>query len=341
MKRFLFRTLAVALPVLVLIVTVNYCIDPANIFSEDGLEQRAALMLLDGKNVAGLSNYDERRLQKEFVSRLSEAPGTVVLGSSRGMLIDCKNGDDSSLVNSCVSGAGLEDIMAVYGLYAEHNRVPRRLIIELSPYMFNRSTQDTRYRTLDQEFDRVAVAAGLKQSQGPGLKVDAKYVELVSLSYFQSAVRMLWQNTEVTAIAAVTDSMDKTRLIKFPDGSIMYSGDYQKKGVTALEIQAAADFGNSERFVTVSERRRKIFETFIGYLLEQGLVVEFYLSPLPEQVCSKKPVFKTVEAYVVSYASDHNIRVRGSFDSRKYGLSLADFYDGMHPRKQVYDSIMR
>lgn len=90
----------------------------------------------------------------------------------------------------------------------------------------------------------------------------------------------------------------------------------------------------------MSAERQKIFETFIGYLLDQGVAVEFYLSPLPAQVCSKKPVFETVEAYLCSYASHHGIPVRGSYHASKYGLSIADFYDGMHPRKEVYDLIM-
>lgn len=120
----------------------------------------------------------------------------------------------------------------------------------------------------------------------------------------------------------------------------MYSEAYQKKRVRDLEIQEAADFGNGEKFVAMSSERQKLFETFIGYLLDQGLEVEFYLSPLPVQVCSKKPVFKAVETYLRSYASDRGIRIRGSYNARKYGLSLADFYDGMHPRKEVYDSIM-
>lgn len=340
-KKFLFRTLIVTVPVAVAVMTVNYRVDPADIFSEGGLERQAAVILLGGNNVAGLSNYDERLFQKEFISRLTERPRTVVLGSSRGMLIDRRNGRDSSLINSCMSGARFEDIMAVYQLYADNNMVPCRLIVELSPYMFNSSYLDVRYKTLIEEYDRIAAAIGSKSSQGIELDINIKYLELISLSYFQNAVRMVGDHRAINVIDTVMDSLDQTRMIKFPDGSIAYSADLQNKGVTVSEIQAAADFGHSESFVSMSEDRKRMFETFVGYLQGLGVEVEIFLAPFPVEVLNKKPVFTEVEAYIRSYASKHDIRVWGSYDGCRYGLSIHDFYDGMHSKKHVSNLILR
>lgn len=341
MKKFLWRTFVFAAPVLGVVVLVNYRIDPANVFAGGGLEKRAAMILLRGEHVAGLVNYDERLLQREFISGLEKRPQTVVLGSSRGMLIDRRNGRDSSLVNSSVSGARLEDMIAIYQLYEDHYIEPQRVIIELSPYMFNGTYRDRRYQTLNAEYRRGA-ASVCGQSQGLSLWGGEcqKKLELVSLSYFQSAVRTIGENVRTDTIFATADSVSETHLIRFPDGSIAYSENYRNNGVTAADIQIAVDYGDGENFRTLSEERQKTFELFVDYLRARGLNVEFFLAPLPSEVCGRRPVFKEVEAYVSAYAARQGIPVWGSYNARKYGLSLADFYDGMHPRKEVCDSIM-
>lgn len=107
------------------------------------------------------------------------------------------------------------------------------------------------------------------------------------------------------------------------------------------DIQQAADYGNGEKFVALWKERQMLFETFVGYLQAQGLTLEFFPAPLSQEVLDKNPVFKTVEIHVNSYASDHRIRVRDSYDCRRYGLSIADFYDRMHPKKYVSDLIMQ
>lgn len=339
MKKFLWRTFLFAAPVLGVVVLVNYRIDPANVFAGGGLEKRAAMILLRGEHVAGLVNYDERLLQREFISGLEKRPQTVVLGSSRGMLIDRRNGRDSSLVNSSVSGARLEDMIAIYQLYEDHHIEPQRVIIELSPYMFNGTYRDRRYQTLNAEYRRGA-ASVCGQSQGLSLGTYAKNLEIVSLSYFQSAVRALGNNAETDTIFATADSVTKTHLIKFPDGSIAYSEDYRNNEVTAADIRIAVDYGNGENFRTLSEERQKTFELFVAYLRDRGVQVEFFLAPLPNEVCGRRPVFKEVEAYVSAYAARQGIPVRGSYDCDTYNLTLSDFYDGLHPRKEIYDSIM-
>lgn len=326
------------MPLLLGVAVVNYVVDPGHVFSDDGLERRAAMMLLRGENVVIPSNYDERSLQKEFVSRLQGYPKSVVLGSSRGMLVDRRNGSDNSLVNSCVSGARFEHMIAIYQLYVDRGIEPQYVIMELSPYMLNGMYQDIRYRTLDEEYHKGAVALG--QEQPKWFEADTKYLEIVSLSYFQSAVRVCREPREENSISSTRDSIHRTQIVKFPDGSIAYSEEYRNRGVGASEIQAAADYGNGERFVSISVERQKMFGAFITYLQGHGVKVEFLLTPFPEEVLRKKPVFRNVEAYVRSFASQRNIPIRGSYDCTEYDLAVSDFYDGLHLRKYIYDLIM-
>ena len=69
------------------VAATNYCVDPAQLFSGGNYEQGVADILLSGNNVANVSNYDERLLQKAYVNNLKRRNDVIVLGSSRSMQI--------------------------------------------------------------------------------------------------------------------------------------------------------------------------------------------------------------------------------------------------------------
>ena len=60
--------------------TINYKVDPANIFSTNLYVKGIAEILLAGHNVDNISNYDERLLQEQMITGLKSTPHIVVLG---------------------------------------------------------------------------------------------------------------------------------------------------------------------------------------------------------------------------------------------------------------------
>ena len=81
-KRFLLKVLLLTLPVLAVVAGVNLLADPANLFQGARYEAGIARLLVEGKNVADIGDYDDRLVQKYYVGHLTQAPDILVLGSS-------------------------------------------------------------------------------------------------------------------------------------------------------------------------------------------------------------------------------------------------------------------
>lgn len=75
------KKILIFLPLVCLLVFVNYLVDPANIFKINKYEKNIAEILLKELNVANISNYDERLLQKHYVKGLQNEKDIIVLGS--------------------------------------------------------------------------------------------------------------------------------------------------------------------------------------------------------------------------------------------------------------------
>lgn len=341
MKRFLIKTILFFLPVLVVVMVVNYWGDPAKVFSDQGVEVQAVEILSAGGNVAGLSNYDERLFQRQWIETMTKSPSVVVLGSSRGMLVNRSNSADSGLMNFCVSGARLEDMIGIWGLCENRQWRPKRVILEISTYMFNDRNTDTRYKTLEEEFNTVAnkfsVKGGVSTLQ---LTLPKAWSALCSPSYFQSALQSLINKDAPDVIYATEERMGQSDAIKLIDGSISYSLAYRTRGVSAQDLLDAINYGGGERFVRMAAERQELFESFVAYLLNQGVEVELFLAPLPSEVTENSKMPALVAAYLSAFAQEKGVLVQGSYSAEQYGLTVANFYDGLHPEQSVYDTIL-
>src|SRR5580698_1852135 len=83
MKKLFYNLSLIVAPLGLLVLGVNYFIDPANIFSGKAYVAGISDVLVKGHNVDNVSNYDERALQEQMVRKLPYRPDVVVLGSSR------------------------------------------------------------------------------------------------------------------------------------------------------------------------------------------------------------------------------------------------------------------
>lgn len=340
MKKFLIHLCIIAIPILASVAIINYYIDPAYIFHNRNLTTNVSKILLSNQGVKGLSNCDERALQKEIIENMNSCPNTIVLGSSRGMLINCLNYNDSSLFNNCVSGAKLEDIMAIYELYSERNWNPSNVIIELSPFIFNGKNSDTRYKTIKEQYDNCISKINYNDND-KNIKVklfDDKLLELISLSYFKNSITSL--RTSKDNISATNDSIDNKYTIKKPDGSITYSIEYEQKLITQKDISDALSYGNINNMKKLDKNIQQNFELFISYLQNLNTNIVFFITPLPSEVYSQNNIFSKIEIYLNDYAKKKNIKVLGSYDPIRNNLTTTDFHDGLHPKQNVYDNII-
>ena len=158
MKKFILK-LILLIPVLLIVVLINYTVDPANLFrnthsNQDSLsyEEQIVAYLSEGYNVTNVESYNERIFQKSFIESLQDVPEIAVFGSSRSQLID-ETFYSQKLINNSVTAATLEDILGLFHVYYRRSMLPDKVIIELSPEILNDNNSSSRWKDLEVEYD--------------------------------------------------------------------------------------------------------------------------------------------------------------------------------------------
>ncbi len=309
--------------------------------------------LAKGYNVTNVMNYDERLLQKYFIEKMKQSPSEIVLGSSQIMIIGSNYATESSLINNGVSGASLEDYLAIYRLYEIKSYKINKVIIGLSPWLLNDNHSQSRWKSLaDEYYSFITEKLNLKAKKDfkTTLYSFSKTNQLLSTSYFKTSLEYLFKgiNNEYKP----TGNIINTGFTRLSDGSICYDKIYRSVSFEEIENKAKStiltnpiySLGN---FTNLSENYKIIFTAFIEYLQKKNIEVEFFIPPYHPIVYEylKKNeyyhiVFKT-EQYFKNFALNHKIKVFGTYDPHGYNLDNSYFYDGLHCNQKAINKIFR
>lgn len=329
----------------IVLMAVNYQIDPANIYHHGNIPKIAAA-LHEGKIVYTPGNLDEGRLLEACVKLMDETPKTVVIGSSHIMY---EPWPFESVFVAGLSGAYLGDYYAVIGVLEEYDRMPQRVVIGVDPWSFMRSARDGRHTSLAKyalnTYNKVKV--GEIQESSIFSESD-KLLELISIAYFQESYKTLKRNKwriperkESGAIEfAVDENMDERQKILPNFGRI--AGKSAWKGIRKNDQDAQAVIRNGsvyqlgKGFENLQMENLEDFTELVRYLKGKGIGVDFYLHPwyptVYDYFCNNprfSGVLKT-EAYIRDFAAKENIVVHGSYSSKACGVSEADYADWFH-----------
>lgn len=197
MNQFIKKTTAFSIIILIILISINYFGDAAKLFNI-GYEKKIASIISEGNYVTNISNYDERILQKEIINNTNKRPDILIIGSSRIMLINNTYFPNQRIINNSVSGAGIEDIIAIYQMYKTKDLLPNRIIIGIDPWLFNENNEQKRWLSLKDEYN-----AFFNKPPSVNLKNKIELKELLSFSYFQNSIKnipkILTENTEPIA----------------------------------------------------------------------------------------------------------------------------------------------
>lgn len=356
MKIKFLKKLLLLLPIPLIILSFNYFIDPAHLYQDGKYEKGIAKLLLGGKNVANLSNYDERLLQKFLINGLSTRKDVVVIGSSRAMQISSDLFPKESFLNNSVSGACIEDYIAIYELYRKRNYKPTMIILGLDPWMLNKNHGQIRWKSIKGEYlDLAKHYLSLPETQHNNLSTEfipEKYKELLSFSYFQKSVL-----TFLTGLNKRNDSYYSTynyyedNEVKLCDGSLNYSNKFRTMNIQKIRELAIA-YANEKpvyslgSFDQPDSSSMKKLEAFIRLLSKDNVKIVFFLSPYHPStynllIKSKKyRIIKNVQKYYEELAAKNGTKLIGSYNPADYNITEEEFYDGMHPKKSAIKKIL-
>ncbi len=349
MKCFL-RKMAGFFPLIVIIVLVNLVVDPANIYKAE-YETKAAEMLLSGKNVAGMTDYDERLLQEKIIRGENTCPATIILGSSRVMMLSGESLKISNYRNHGVSGAGIFDYMGILGIYEDCGKMPEQVILGLDPWVLNENDTDSRYQTLIEYINAFeGKIGGTGKTNGIYLGFIQKKLQFLSIPYFQSSMKKLVLNPkealrfnkDITFYALLDNFniMEIEEAIRYADGSTDSKKEVRERRVEDVNASAreyvTGEVYKIENYNYLCPSYCERMEMMIDYLQNKDIEVIFYLPPYHPYVYQylvKNPDYKNVfeaEEFFMDLAQKKGIDIYGSYNPMLLGCTENDFSDGMH-----------
>jgi hypothetical protein len=336
----------------------NFVVDPAHLFRDSRFEHRVAAVLLSGQPVGNLGDHDERLVQK-YLIRMDPAPrDVIVLGSSRVIHIGQDMVPGRRFFNHFISGASLEDDLAVIEMYRSRGALPRTIIVGLDPWLLNHESGQTRWQSLGDEYEEGVewVTGEGRSDQGivKGIRLSLKKVrELFSWLYLQAALRV-WREGK-----SGPDSIDQVPAaeitpqiaVKRPDGVLVYPPSVRDRTpdevrVAAIEYASMLPIYSLGGFRELDPKARRIFEALVDRLLRERVTLVFFLPPyhpLVYRTLMHDPSYRQVgeaQRYFEGLASRHGIPLVGSYNPGDCGLGEHDFTDGMHINENATRTVL-
>ena len=333
---------------------ISYIEDPGGAFTNGAYEKGIADIILSGHNVGNVGNFDDRIFQKDLIINDNRQIDVIVLGSSRSMHIQNSplTGEKSGSLlffNHYVSGASIEDYIAILELYFEKGYTPRTIIIGVDPWILNAYSGQNRWETLKDEYQNGVARIGSMPVRSEQDLIIHRYSSLISRPIVIESINRLLNNQNKTSYFQ-TDLEELDVRIILKDGSIVMPADARNRNVNKVDIDAS-EHANSDplyslgNFTQIDEKSKSQFESTIHYLKSRNVTIILWLAPYHPILYNKMSNdlqysnVKKSELYFRTFASTENITIIGSYDPNVMNLTSGDFYDYMHPRRETIDKI--
>ncbi|MCC6242660.1 MAG: acyltransferase [Gemmatimonadaceae bacterium] len=271
------------------------------------------------------ANINERTFVRSRVRYELRSPETVAIGSSR--LMQLRTGStDRALLNLSVSGASVEDIVAIWYL-ASKTFAPKTVLFGVDPWLLNQNSGQDRWRTLANEY-----AFGLTEIGKSKVIQKSESHENSSIAVALSA---LYRSVNLSSARASDDApstMDKVR----GDGSRVYSVSYSSRTPEQIERDMHTFVGYAMSNYQYSGEYVDVLKALFS-AAKPGRRIVLVLSPyhptLYGLMTRTDSRIASIELEFRRMADQLGIEVIGSYDPSRIGCAKDEFFDGMHPRE--------
>lgn len=349
------KSLLIGIGLLLLTVaSTNYIIDPANIYGsgedEDNSPEAFAAQLIQSEH--GLlwpnDSWSERDIKRNLASKIKDADCSII-GSSRVMQISCLLEQpcfpelSNSIVNLGVSGATLEDYLALSWELLQNPEQPRKIIFGIDPWALDWN-QDSRWASYKDAYTsmRNLLSKGSPPTDTGNTSTALKSLKnLINFEYFKRSLSMIGTATHRITPAPPHDI--KTGIehpIFKPDGSLVYSEEYIQTTSAPDYVITPGDYKIKEYGAITSDSAVKAFTALIKHLKEEGIEVHFVLIPYHISLW-KTPESRTVsviteaEEFITLLSINLDVPLWGSYNPTTVGCDETDYYDYMHPNTEA------
>jgi len=278
------------------------------------------------------SNINERIFVKNRIKYENIHPDAIAIGSSRIMQASSK-GTNFNLLNLSVSGASIEDLVAIWEL-SSNKFNPQYVFLGADPWIFNVNSGQARWTSLEAEYSSALSKLGMAKDADNNTKLSSLSFNYSIVKFYDSVSQSkIWAEDDAPSLA------DKIR----KDGSRVYNLAYANKSREEVERGVLSYISYAMSNYKFSNEARRILEKFVGKLKAENRKVVLVLSPyhpsLYELMRLQNREFLEIESIFREIAVTYGIGLIGSYDPTKVGCSSEDFFDGMHPKDKCMEKV--
>lgn len=333
------------------LVVATAWVDPAKAWpSSQGVERTLARRMADGDatGVAFPNALDMRIVQHAYASAATQSPEVLVVGPSSMRAINAELFDNRKVYNAHAPGMQLEDLLWLTELYHANGHIPDTMVIGLSPWALL-GDEDMSWRLASWRRYADGVAA-MKQRLGA---LDANDQRMLSWSSFAARWGTWFEPTrireamvsplahEAVLIEPAYPQLD--RLVR-PDGSHWVEAQLRHRPQGEVESEALSPAmlggittllnGLPARVEDLEPSRLRLFETYLTWLADNGVEVEFALPPMHplvyDHIHERFPIIDSMEAYLRRTAEERALSISGSYNPGVAGCTAPMFIDAFH-----------
>jgi hypothetical protein len=369
--------LSLFFPLVLLMVAVNWTVDPARLFTRSaartsgGYEGEILGDLLAGRPHRVRGEFNQRLVVEEII-RARPTIDVLVVGSSVGKPFHAELFPGQSMVNGAILNGDLEEAICVYELAWETGKRPKRVVLEMRGLskilgrrtdplvmgfepVFDRALK--RLKVAENADQRSVLANKTHKELAASFTVDHglfyPYDNLISPRYLQMSLGVLFRSASREEIASRGLARDlypeEQQHLLYRDGSMQWCQVLLDGRPDVLRGKPPG-FDELEKGRTV-ESRYDLLETFMLEVLRSGSQMEIVLCPpIPwlfdairaeyQDAGKPAPAFEA-EQTIRALAQSHNVPVFGSFDPHRTALSGADYVDYTHIRRESIGRLLR
>lgn len=330
----------------------NAILDPDGEFlGRFDAEDAYARALVAGGTMVGVGHLNLEAFHAARITHTKTAPTTIVIGSSRSMLIGNRMLNRSGVANHGIPSSRLLGYMGVIGQYLMNGLSPQSVVIGVDPWVFKAESLDMR-SPLGPGARWLANDASIDLK---AMQVTESYPwrQLISAQTLQQTLTSLWREQSGTCAGLrFTQSDDSPCPLRRPDGSFQYPAserDRPPSAVAAAIRQQTSRRGRMhsyDGYDSLSSAHILAFTRLLEYLERRGTKVTLFLPPFHPLVEENRRGTKDwemtikAEKTIQAIAMKLEIPVVGHYSAASAGCAADEFYDDIHAKESCVSRIL-
>ncbi|NIZ40778.1 hypothetical protein PVA45_04565 [Entomospira entomophila] len=349
-KKWVLIYFSIIIPLLLIIPIYNYHIDSDFIFNNTNSPShtkllQSAKLLHEGASLSQKNWHGHELILLKILhfSLTESAPEVMILGTSQVANIGQDIIGKDSTFNASITGGELAGIIAMWEQYKLKPRNPNDQVL-LEIYITQGGDKHVNFIESTLNYVRPPLYPYIKNFFQNHSKIQNKTTNDIIKQRINHLKSLPYAIKNFQASHSNNLLIDTNSPLILPDSSY---NQMEHLADNESQIEHATQMGIKlqDRLIDIHnfEFSSSILMALLADMKAHGVKPIFLLTPLNpityELAQQYNDFYPSIESWLRTYASEHDITIIGSYNPAKYNLSTSDFFDANHPRANAWRKI--